>query len=432
MNGHRGHRGYREHSDHPKMGARASLVIAALMAVLLSNAVAQDSSPGPAPSGLATPPAPLSSSTNNAPVVPPAPIPLSPVVWAENPDVVQRFNVDGPTARRMVDDCLLKLTSAPDLGSAWRRLGIVPTDVVGIKITTMGGPLLSTHRAIVQAICDGLQSAGVPPEQIVIWDRDPSDMRSAGYVPQPPADSHVGIAAIFPGTGYDPSAVYKNALLGTLIWGDSEFVRHGNDDLMRAADEAVNKKTFGGSGDAPSLSPASDDTLTNASIPQTSNKSYLARLVTTTCTKIINVPVLTDNSYVGINGCMASLALASIDNNRRFEGDPTYGDPAICEILSQPCFRRKVVVNILDSLIAQYAGGPRFDPQFTKSIGAIYVSRDPVAIDSIVLKRLETWRAADRQGKIDPIGDNANHVHSAPSFKLGTDDPARIQLVKVP
>ena len=46
---------------------------------------------------------------------------------------------------------------------------------------------------------------------------------------------------------------------------------------------------------------------------------------------------------------------------------------------------------------------PRFDPHFTRSIGAIYVSRDPVAIDSLVLKRLEQWRAADKQGKIDPI-----------------------------
>ncbi len=406
-----------------KISVFAGLVMAALVAV----ASAQDSS-SPVPSGLATPPTPP---TTNAPPPAPAPLPPSPVIWAENPDIVQRFAVDGPLARKMVDDCLLKLTSAPDLGTAWRRLGILPTDVVGIKITTMGGELLSTHRPIVQAICDGLQSAGVPPSQIIIWDKEAADMRSAGYIPQPPSDSHVGIAAVFPGTGYDTTAVYKNGLLGTLIWGDNDFVRHDNDDLMRAADEAVDKKSFGGNSGATSLTPGFDDELTKSSLPQTSTKSYIARLVTTTCTKIINVPVLTDNPYVGINGCMASLALAASDNNRRFQGDPTYGDPAICEILSQPYFRRKVVVNILDALIAQYAGGPRFDPQFTKSIGAIYVSRDPVAIDSIVLKRLEAWRAADREGKIDPIGDDASHVHTAPSYKLGTDDPSRIQLVKV-
>ena len=328
----------------------------------------------------------------------------------------------------MVDACLLKLTSAPDLGTAWTRLGIAPSDVVGIKITTMGGPLLSTHRAIVQAICDGLGAAGVAPSHIIVWDKDASDMRSAGYTPFPPTDTHVGIASIFPGTGYDPDAVYQNGMLGTLIWGDSEFVLH-NDDLLQEASEAVKNKPYGytvagGLG--------GDDSLTGASIPQTSNRSHFARLVTTICTKIINVPVLTDNSYIGINGCLGSLALACVDNNRRFQGDPSYGDPAIGEILSSDFIRRKVVVHILDALISQYAGGPRFDPQFTKSIGAIYISRDPVAIDSIVLKRLEEWRAADKQGKIDLIGKTASHVHSAASYDLGTDDPSRIQLLRLP
>jgi uncharacterized protein (DUF362 family) len=176
----------------------------------------------------------------------------------------------------------------------------------------------------------------------------------------------------------------------------------------------------GGGGDSPGYS-----------APQTSDISHVARLVTTICTKIINVPVLTDNAYIGINGCMGSLALACVDNNRRFQGDPTYGDPAICDILSKDYIRRKVVVHILDALVAEYAGGPRFDPQFTRSIGAIYASRDPVAIDSIVLKRLELWRSQDQQGRIDPIGRAASHVHDAAALGLGTDDPARIQLIRL-
>src|SRR5476649_1286844 len=132
------------------------------------------------------------------PIPPPPPPALSPVIWAENPDVVQRFAVNGGMVRQMVDDALLKLTSAPDIGTAWTRLGITPRDVVGIKITSMGGPLLSTHRPIVQAICDGLQEAGVPPSHIIIWDKDASDMRSAGYAPAPATDSHIEIASIFP------------------------------------------------------------------------------------------------------------------------------------------------------------------------------------------------------------------------------------------
>jgi hypothetical protein len=404
--------------------------IAALIgAIILSlRAAAQET---PVPSGLANPPPPPQT---NAPAAPPVPVTLSPVIWTENADVVQRFNVDGPKAREMVDNALLKLTSASDLGTAWTRLGITPQDVVGIKITTMGGSLLSSHRAIVQAICDGLQAAGVPPSQIIIWDKDAVDMRSAGYTPIAATDQHVGIASIFPGTGYDPDAIYTSGLLGTLIWGDSEFIRH-DDDLDAAASAAVKSKGYGDSGTTANsaVSAIGDSTLTGGtSAPQTSNKSHFARLVTTMCTKIVNVPVLTDNAYIGINGCLGSLALACVDNNRRFQGDPAFGDPAIDEIVSNPILRRKVVVHIMDALIAQYAGGPRFDPVFTKSIGAIYVSRDPVAIDSLVLKRLEAWRAADKQGKIDPIGKTAGHIHTATEYHLGTDDPARIQLLKLP
>jgi hypothetical protein len=322
----------------------------------------------------------------------------------------------------MIDRAILKLTSASDLGTAWKRLGVTPQDVVGIKITTMGGPLLSTHRAVVQAICDGLRQAGLDPSHIIIWDRFAADMVNAGYTPGEATDTRARVAAVFPGTGYDPGVFYKNGLVGTLIWGDSEFVSSDPDaDLLNAARTAVNNKGLGGT------SGGGENLLSGGGL-QTSDKSYYANLVTRICTKIINVPVLTDNSYIGINGCLGSLALACVDNNRRFQGDPSYGDPAICEILSRDFLRRKVILQILDALVAEYAGGPVFNPQFTQQIGALYVSRDPVAVDSLVLPRLERWR---KQSQIDPIGKAANHVKDAANFQLGTDDPSRIQLIKI-
>ena len=88
-----------------------------------------------------------------------------------------------------------------------------------------------------------------------------------------------------------------------------------------------------------------------------------------------------------------------------------------------------MIINILDALIAEYAGGPIFNPQFTQAIGAIYVSRDPVAIDTLALKRIEYWR---REGQIDPLGKSASHINSAALYNLGTNDPRRIQLIKLP
>ena len=353
---------------------------------------------------------------------------LSPVILSENPEIVQRFAVDDGRVRTMVDEELMKLTSAQDIGTAWRRLGIVSSDIVGVKITTAGGPLLSTHRPLVQAICDGLQAAGVAPDHIIIWDKFGGQMQRAGYAPTQPDSRHVAIASVFPGTGFDLNVAYRNEIVGSLIWGDSEFIeRSPSAELMDAASDVVKSKPYRGVSDS-----ISSDSLLNSgssTIPQASNLSYYANLVAHTCTKIVNVPVLTDNPQIGLNGCMGSLALASVDNNRRFQGDPTYGDPAICEILEKDFMRKKVVVHILDALVAEYAGGPQFDPQFTQSIGAIYVSRDPVAIDSLVLKRVEAWR---RRALIDPIGKMGSHVAAGALYNLGTNDPRRIQLIRLP
>lgn len=398
------------------------MIVALAWALLSATAMAQT-----APDGLADQPAPAPP----AAPTPPPPRTLSPVIWSEDPDAVQRFAVNSGEARQMVDRCLLKLTSASDIGTAWRRLGILPSDVVGIKIATMGGPIMSSHRAVVQAVCDGLIAAGVPPSRIIVWDKNASDMRSAGYEPQPPSDSHVGIASVFPGTGYDPDAIYKNSILGSLIWGDSEFHYGSNDDMTQQASDVVRGHAYGGTTDSVGDNFADTDDLLGSTAPLTSNKSHFARLVTTICTKIVNVPVLIDNPYVGINGCMSTLAMGSIDNNRRFLGDPTYGDPAISEILSNPILRRKVVVHILDAMIAQYAGGPRSNPVFTRQLGGIYVSRDPVAIDAITLQRLERFRTDSSSGRLDPIGKSAVHVHGGVDANLGTDDASRIQLVRI-
>lgn len=296
----------------------------------------------------------------------------------------------------MVNSALLKLTSAPDIGTAWTRLGITSSDVVGIKITTAGGSGLCTHHSLVNAICGGLRAAGVPNSNIIIWDKYQSRMRAAGYVQRAASDAHPAIQSIVPAENYDPNVFYRNGMIGNLIWGDYQF----NNSLTSYFSD-------------------SNPIMT---------RSYYTTFITKICTKIINVPDLSDNSRVGINGCLSTLALGSVDNNRRFQGAPTYGDPAICEILSKPFIQRKVVVNILDSLVPQAAGGPSFNPLFCQPEGTLYISRDPVAIDWLALARLEQLR---KLMQVPPIGNTASHVSEAANYHLGTTDPQRIQLIKL-
>ncbi|MCE0496616.1 MAG: DUF362 domain-containing protein [Methylacidiphilales bacterium] len=324
-------------------------------------------------------------------------LPLSPVILVERPGVVREFSADPQQVAQMVDHALLKLTSAQDIATAWKRLGITPQDVVGIKITTAGGPALCTHQPLVQAICAGLELAGVPASQIIIWDKFQDKMRPAGYALRASRGAYPAIESVVPANYYDPSVFYRNDMAGNLIWGDFMF------------NQSLNM-----------YDPVSNQIVC---------RSYFTKFVTQTCTKLINVPVLTDNQFVGISGCMSSLALGSVDNNRRFQGPPTYGTPAIDDILDRDFIRQKVVVHILDALVAQCAGGPSFNPQFCESWGALYVGRDPVAIDSLVLPKLEQMR---RTMNVPPIGNTANYIQMANFYSLGTTDRRRIQLVRIP
>jgi len=323
--------------------------------------------------------------------------PLSPVILVERPSAINEFTADPAQVKQMVNSALLTLTSSQDIGTAWRRLGITPKDIVGIKINTVGGPAFCTHHSLVRAICSGLEAAGVPASQIIIWDKLPDRMTKAGYAPQVAAPGQPAIMSVSP-DHYDPQVTYHSGVIGSLIYGDYQFV----DSLDYMGD------------------PGTDPVLTY---------SYYTSIVTQTCTKIINVPVLTDDAFIGMKGCLGSLALGSVDNNRRFQGPPTYGDPDLCSILNRPFFRDKVVVNILDALVAQYAGGPKFHPEFTAEPGAIYVSRDPVAIDSLVLPRLEKWRLA---ANVPPIGSTASYIQDAASYGLGTTNKSLIQLIRLP
>ena len=320
---------------------------------------------------------------------------LSPVIIAERPSSVQNLTVDPSQVKPMLNRALLVLTSSPDIGTAWTRLGITPQDVVGIKISTAGGPAMCTHPSVVKAICDGLQAAGLPPSQIIIWDKSGDKMRAAGYAPRPATATQPAIASVEPSNNYDPDVFFHSGFAGMLIFGDYQFAQ-----------------SLGSDGSGSGLA----------------TKSYYTRFVTQLCTRIVNAPVLSYNESFGLDGCLSSMALGSVDNNRRFVGSPTFGDPGIGEIYASHFIRGKVIVHILDALVAQYAGGPAFNPIFCQSYGAIYVGRDPVAIDSLALPQIDKWR---RDNNVASAGDTSSYIRSAAVMSLGTTDRRRIQFLRV-
>jgi uncharacterized protein (DUF362 family) len=318
------------------------------------------------------------------------------VVLVRDPSAVTGFTADASKVRAMVTTGMKTLTGQADNAAAWRMFAS-SNDVVGIKINTQGAPLQATRPAVVDAIVDGLRSAGVNPTNIVVWDRDATKMRAAGYatVGQASRPPSFRVLSIIPDTGlprsergWDPETFYESKLVGKLIWGDLLFGKE---------DSAL------------------------------STRSHLPKLLTQTITKLINVPVLQDNDACGLAGCLYNISVNAVDNNRRFEMFGQKGDPSIPAICAMPVIRRKLVLNICDALIGGYAGGPNFKPQFSWPYGGLYFSRDPVAIDTTCLKLLETKRA---EAKVTPIGTLASHITTAGEAGLGQAKPDHIDLIE--
>jgi uncharacterized protein (DUF362 family) len=303
--------------------------------------------------------------------------PNSRVICVRDPRAVQGTDMDADRVRALVSTGIQTLTGQTNLVAAWGQFAS-SNDVVGIKINTQAAPLQNTRLEVVAAIIEGLRVAGVAATNIIVWDRDPAKLHAAGYT---------GARGVIGDTGWDPDTFINNKLTGKLIWGDLQFGK---------ADELSNLSHF------PKLR---------------------ARI-----TKLINVPVLMDHETCGLSGCLYNLSLGMVDNARRFEQMGQRGDPYIAEICSLPPIREKLVLNIMDALIAGYAGGPAFKPRYSWPAGALYFSRDPVAIDAVCLELIDAKRQPAQLPPATPI---ANHVATAARLGVGVSDRAQIELTEV-
>jgi uncharacterized protein (DUF362 family) len=308
-------------------------------------------------------------------------------------DAIIDYQTNSRTVRAMVDRLVLAATGESDIAKAWGSL-VSPNDKVGIKISAAGGELFTTHHDIVTAIVDGLVAAGHPRSSIIVWDRSLEGIKGAGYKS---ADGFQ-MKSIAPRAGYDPKATLTAPLLGKLVWGDVDYIS----DKGRSV-------------------PLSDT-------ENTSNVSHFCRILSTEVTKVINVPVMSNSTTNGIAGCLYNMTVPNIDNWRRFAQGTPFGAESIAVIYDNPIIAQKVVLNIMDGLLAQYGGGPQSQPNFAIHHATIYASKDPVALDTVALKEMEAWRA---KAAFPPIGRLASYVQSATIVGLGNSEASRIEVKNV-
>jgi hypothetical protein len=312
--------------------------------------------------------------------------PRARVVIAHDPEATEAFSPRPVKVQEMMNLAIMKLTEKSTVAEAWRSL-VSSQDVVGLKVFSLPGPNSGTRPAVVGAVVTGLLAAGLRSTNIIVWDKHTTHLRLAGF-----ADLAERYKIRFAGSaqaGYDDRAAYDNALLGSLVWGDSEFGK---------------------------------------TAPGTGRKSFVSKLITQQMTKIINITPLLNHNDAGVSGNLYGLAIGSVDNTFRFELDPARLATAVPEIYNLTNLNDHVVLNIVDALICQYEGGEQGLLHYSTPLNQLRLSKDPVALDVLSLKELDRQRT----GASAPT--NKSHLdlyENASLLELGVSDLKRIDVEKV-
>ncbi|MDB6173264.1 MAG: hypothetical protein JWL59_2575 [Chthoniobacteraceae bacterium] len=316
------------------------------------------------------------------------------VYYTQRSEAISRLEENPRVTRQMVDELIMAVTGQKSVAAGWRSL-VTPKDRIGIKVSAAGGRYFSTHLGVVEAIVAGLEQAGVPAAQIIVWDRDAERLKEARFINR---RGGYTVRSIPTSESYDRATELVAPVLGKLIWGDLLFQEKQRKASLFRASEAE----------------------------MLSSTSHLATVLSREVTKVINVPVLADESACGVAGALYNMTIPNIDNWRRFLQSDISGADSIPALYDDEHIGAKVVLHILDGLVAQYAGGPSGNPNYAFAHGTLYASKDPVAIDTVAVRQLEAWR---HEARLPPIGARAEWLHTASELGLGNAE--HIDLKKI-
>jgi uncharacterized protein (DUF362 family) len=253
--------------------------------------------------------------------------------------------VSQAVVRGMLEKGMRELTGEQDWREAWSKF-IQPQDIVGIKINPSGAPACCSSPEIVREIVAGVQSVGIPARNILVYDRYAYEMDIGSYQALVPAGVRVtGVQERkLDASGYDPN-----------IFCEANF--------------------FG----------------------EWETRSYMANIVASGVTKIINVPTMKDHSAAGVTGCLKNLGYGTFNNVDRSHRRPfSFTDPLIGIMCSVEPLRSKAVLHIMDGTRMVWHGGPLTQNQdFIFPAGLIMVGTDPVAMDTIELEKIEAKRSKE-------------------------------------
>jgi uncharacterized protein (DUF362 family) len=305
------------------------------------------------------------------------------VIEVVKPGAVREGRIVDPAAvRTMLRRGMAELTGA---AKPWAEF-LKPTDRVGLKINTLGRPLLFTHHELIAAVVEDLKEFGIRENNIIVWDRYETHMKECKF------DFNTGEQGVctYGTMGLDPGVRRYDPEVGY----SSEF-----DEVRQRAEG--------------------------------STVSRLSSIFTRECDKVINMAILKDHELAGVTLTLKNLAYGLCDNNQRFHG-PKYIGPFIADFCALPIVRKKVVLHMIDGIEACFDQGPApRNPRVIYAADTLWLGTDPVALDAVGRRVIDEKRKAEGLPSIAETGRPWDHIELAAQKGLGTDDLGKIRVDRI-
>lgn len=324
------------------------------------------------------------------------------VIAVEHPRCIVTGTYQPEVVRGMAERGVTELTGAPSWQDAWRSM-FEKGDVVGIKVSPVGGAKLCSDPAVLNSILAGLNAAGVANRDVIVFSRYHDEIVEAGIDKWLPT-----------GVRFDaPSVTYDEVQLDMGGYDENHFMEMA---LIKP-------------GDSP----------TDAHV----RRSYVSKIVTSQVNKIINLPVLKHHQSAGVTITLKNMSHGMVNNVNRSHLTATLNACGIFipSVVSLPVIRQKAVLQIVDGVKAAYHGGPGAkSAKYIWENKTMYFGTDPVALDKTGLRVIDAKRktvgmlpiALSKPDKDSSfLNCQVEHIEIAGMLGLGEFSDDKIQVKRI-
>ena len=279
-------------------------------------------------------------------------------------------------ARTMLERAMTELTGETDVAKAFARF-VHPADKVAIKangIAGQKGATMATNKELVLAVVNGVVAAGVPANQITIYEQYPKFLAGTRIT-----DDAGTIDPAFPA-------------------GVKTTVHENNDATMDEIDVSQRKTRF--------VTPFTE------------------------ATAVINVTLIKDHGICGYTGCLKNVTHGSIVNPQDFHAH--LASPQIAKLYAQDIVKSRMRLHITDGFKLIYDEGPLDTNKLRRvPLESVFATTDPVAMDVIGWGIVDKHRKDNKLPTLEESLRKPLYIQVAGELGLGVFDKNQIRLREI-